>query len=52
LYTFISVCNNLEQADFGRVAVKQGCQIVLGTAYLNGGKNIPNYHKIYQGPPK
>jgi hypothetical protein len=25
----------------------QGCQIFLGTKYQNG-KNIPNYHKLYQ----
>jgi hypothetical protein len=25
----------------------QGCQIILGTKYQNG-KNIPNYHKLYQ----
>jgi hypothetical protein len=25
----------------------QGCQIFLGTTYQNG-KNIPNYHNIYQ----
>jgi hypothetical protein len=25
----------------------QGCQIFLGTKYQNG-KNIPNYHELYQ----
>jgi hypothetical protein len=25
----------------------RGCQIFLGTKYQNG-KNIPNYHKLYQ----
>jgi hypothetical protein len=29
----------------------QGCQIFLGITYQNG-KNIPNYHKIYQMPIK
>jgi hypothetical protein len=26
----------------------QGCQIVLGTTYQKRGKNIANYHKMYQ----